>query len=125
MIKTAKAWDLRSFSSWIGLNVKKKEPLSCRFPRWGQERGSEEQGKGSGVFDDIDLRLANGFDHDAAAGARDIALAGIQDVILVTAGAGHPDDAVLAFDGHVVLAVVEAQDFAWAKEQFDFGGAGS
>lgn len=95
------------------------------LPPLGARKRFGGAGKGSGVFDDIDLRLANGFDHDAAAGARDIALAGIQDVILVTAGAGHPDDAVLAFDGHVVLAVVEAQDFAWAKEQFNFGGAGS
>lgn len=79
-------------------------------------RRSEGRPIRSAGFDNIQPRLADGFDYEAAFGAGNKAITGIQNVILVSARAGDPDDTVLALDRGPRLPVIQVQNFAGAKE---------
>jgi hypothetical protein len=61
------------------------------------------------AFYNIHARLADGFDHNGAFGLGHVSFSCFKDVILPSTGAGNPDDTVLAFDCHLVFAVIQAE----------------
>jgi hypothetical protein len=68
------------------------------------------------VFRDIHTRFVDGFDNNTALGSGDVAPARVQNMIAMLTGACHPDHTVLALNGHSMLAIVQAQHFAWMKK---------
>jgi hypothetical protein len=59
------------------------------------------------VFFDIYARFVDGFDDNTAFGLRHIAPAGMEDMVLLLTGTRNPNDTVLAFNRHAMLAVIQ------------------
>jgi hypothetical protein len=74
------------------------------------------------AFLDIHTRLTDGFDHDGTSGFGDIPLSGTENIVLRFTRASDPDRAICAFNSHSILTVVQVEQFAGAKEQFDSWG---
>jgi hypothetical protein len=75
------------------------------------------------VFRDIHARFADGFDDNTTISSGNVAPARVQNVISGLTRARDPDHTVLAFNGHSMLAIVQAYYLAWAKKQFDPWGS--
>jgi hypothetical protein len=68
------------------------------------------------VFGDIHTRVINSFDDNATFGLGNVAPAGVQNMITGLTGTGDPDHTVFAFNGHPMLAIVQAQHLTWLKK---------
>ena len=68
------------------------------------------------AFPDIHARLTDGFDHNQAFGFRDVSFSGKQDMVLTFTCTGDPNHAIGALNRHSILAVIQVEQLAGAKE---------